>query len=107
MYYKKKGTHIFINLRMIRLCCIFALGILFIAAIMMIPPEADESSLLGYILLSVFSIMFVATIIFMPHSCELNETGVKISYIFGLKETAKWNQIRKIKQYAVDKIISH
>ncbi len=81
---------------MIRLCAVFALGIGIAGFLLAVPSELGESDLIGWVLLAVMIALLLGTYILVPHYCVVNAQGITIGYGFGLKETAKWEQIRKI-----------
>lgn len=90
----KKDKHIFINYRLFLILLGLILGILFIFSTLEFGgPEINE---IGIIIMVILSIFVVLGILFDPHYCKITPEGVEIGYLFGVKASAEWKNIRKI-----------
>ena len=88
-----KDKHIFINHRLIVVTTILTLIALFL---IFFTFDYSDIRAIDIIVLSLCILMILCCIIIMPHCCILTQQGVTIKYVFGLKETAEWKEIRKI-----------
>ena len=90
----KKDKHIFINYRLFLILLGLILGILFI--FLTLEFGDSESNEYGIIIIFLLSIFIILGVLFEPHYCKITTEGIEIGYLFGVKASAEWKDIREI-----------
>lgn len=89
-----KDKHIFINYRLFLVATGLILGIIFTMSTLKFGDS--ESNEIGIIIIVLLSIFIVLGILFEPHYCKITPEGIEIGYLFGVKASAEWKDIREI-----------
>ena len=89
-----KDKHIFINHRLIRVLAGLLLGNLFIISTLKFGDKYSNE--IGIIVVVIMSVFGVLGFLSAPHYCKITPQGVEIGFLFGVKASAEWKNIREI-----------
>lgn len=97
MYIACKNKHCFINIRPLLWGIFFTCLSGILLYILTLPgAEEEDYRVYAWILIAIFLVIALGFFVLFPHSCIVDEAGITIRYVLGLKEYAEWGQIRKI-----------
>lgn len=89
-----KDKHIFINYRLfVILFGLLLANIFTILTLKFGDPESNEN---GIIIIALLLIFIVLGLLFDPHYCKITTEGIEIGYLFGVKASAEWKDIKEI-----------